>query len=514
MSDLFQTDLLLMIEAFHFMRPMWFVGLGVVGLLWGITRRNATRREDVPAGLAPHLRAALTLGARSHARVLPIDGVALALALCLIGASGPSWTRQIDPFLAQNGPLVVVLKVTPSMTTDDIAPTRLERGKFKIRDLLDLRAGARTALVAYAGTAHRVLPFTEDAQVMMPYLEGLDPMIMPSEGADIGAALDIAQTLLAAEQTPGAILLVLDNLDPREAQTLAATPKSAMSILAMLPAGHADRGVDQVTGIPVVRVSADNSDIARIDRLLNIDYRRALLRNEDQPWQDRGWWLAIPAALLCLIWFRQGWTMRWSVVLVALGLTFAAPGPARADGIADWFFTPDQQGMRAYQSNDFIRAAEVFADPMWRGFTLYRSGQYVAAIEVLQRLETAEASFTLGLAHIRNRQYRDGVRAFETTLLRDPDFPGVVQNLKTAQAIVTYIEEVREASDTGEEVGLGVDDVVYDNEAGRGADTQTERQPRGESQILTADQWMNTVDTRTGDFLRLRFQIEALRGAP
>jgi Ca-activated chloride channel family protein len=31
--------------------------------------------------------------------------------------------------------------------------------------------------------------------------------------------------------------------------------------------------------------------------------------------------------------------------------------------------------------------------------------------------------------------------------------------------------------------------------------------------MLTAEQWMNTVDTSTGDFLRQRFAIEAAQGA-
>ena len=123
-------------------------------------------------GLAPHLREALTLGAQTGRRWQPIDGVAAGLLFAVIGASGPTWSRVPDPFVAQTAPLVIVLKVTPSMDAPDVAPTRLERGKQKIRDLLDLRAGARTALVAYAGTAHRVVPLTEDADIMRPYLEG------------------------------------------------------------------------------------------------------------------------------------------------------------------------------------------------------------------------------------------------------------------------------------------------------------------------------------------------------
>ena len=63
----------------------------------------------------------------------------------------------------------------------------------------------------------------------------------------------------------------------------------------------------------------------------------------------------------------------------------------------------------------------------------------------------------------------------------------------------------------GEERGIGADDVMFDNEDGRGANTQMEA-PKDEGiGLLSTEQWMRTVDTRTGDFLRLRFAIEAAR---
>ncbi|MEP3668704.1 MAG: hypothetical protein ABJN42_18430, partial [Roseibium sp.] len=56
------------------------------------------------------------------------------------------------------------------------------------------------------------------------------------------------------------------------------------------------------------------------------------------------------------------------------------------------------------------------------------------------------------------------------------------------------------------------DDVVYDNEAGRGADSQQTPQEDTRSALPeTAEQWMRTVDTRTGEFLKSRFAIEAAR---
>jgi len=328
---------------------------------------------------------------------------------------------------------------------------------------------------------------------------------MPVKGLVAGEALALAQALLESENAPGGILFVTDSLDPVDAAALDGSA-APVAVLSMRPEGNRNRGLDALSA-PVIAVTPDNADVRRIDGLLNSAYRRAQLDDVEQPWEDRAHWLAWPAALLLLLWFRQGWTMRWAVI-AALALLMPPQG-ARADGLADWFLTPDQQGRIAYQRRQFERAGELFYDPLWRGYALYRDGQYEAAVEVLDRVETAQAAFIQGMAQIKGRNYRDGVRAFETALQRDPQYPGAAENLEIARRIVTYVEEARLGSDTGEDGGIGADEEVYDNESGQGQDTERAPQQGEGAGLLTTEQWMNTVDTRTEDFLRMRFALEA-----
>ena len=504
------SDLALSLEAFHFLRPLWLLLLLPVAALWAALRFADRRKGPAGDAIAPHLRAALTVGAAGRRRLRPVDSVAAVFVLAALGAAGPTWSRIPDPFAAQSAPAVVVLAVTTSVEASDVPLSRLDRGKQKIRDFLELRAGARTALVGYAGSAHVVLPMTEDPSVMVPYLDGLSPEIMPAEGAVAAQALALAQALLAGEEAPGGILFVTDALDPTDTAALDAAP-GPLAVLALRPEGSRDRGLDALSA-PVVQVTPDAADIRRIDGLLNAAYRRAQLEDVAQPWEDRAHWLAWPAALLLLLWFRRGWTMR-RVSVLGLALALTAPGSARADGVADWFLTPDQQGRLAFERKQFERAADLFTDPLWRGYALYKDGQYEEAVTVLDRVETAQAAFIQGMAHLKSRGYRDGVRSFELALARDPDYPGAAENLAQAQIIVEYVEATREASDTGEERGAGADDIVFDNEANRGAETQIEVEEDGAGGgLLTADQWMRTVDTRTSDFLRLRFALELSQG--
>ena len=111
---------------------------------------------------------------------------------------------------------MIALDVSQSMAGTDIKPSRLERAKQKIRDLLTARAGARTGLIAYAGTAHLVMPPTDDPAVIEPFLAALSVGLMPVEGKSAGAALTLAAQMLAKDSVPGTVLLVGDGLSPAD----------------------------------------------------------------------------------------------------------------------------------------------------------------------------------------------------------------------------------------------------------------------------------------------------------
>ncbi|MGI9508440.1 MAG: vWA domain-containing protein, partial [Geminicoccaceae bacterium] len=358
------------IAYFHFIRPWWFMLIPVTMILWWRIRIGAKVKRDPPPGLAPHLALALTVGGEGTQRFYAIDGVAIAIILITAAAAGPSWSRVANPLLAQTASLAIALDVSETMLQTDVAPSRLERAKQKIQDVVATRAGARTALIAYAGSAHQVVPLTEDPEVLKPFLEGLSPDVMPEEGQNATAALDLAQAALASEEVPGAILFVLDDLDRADLGAFAdqAAGEGALPVVFLSMTGS-DASIDGLAGMAdadLVRVTPDGADVIEIERLVASAYRTALAKDERQKWEDRGWILVWPAALLLLFWFRRGWTMRWNVALIAVLLAMP-DGSARADGIADWFFTRDQQGRLAYDNKDFAAAADRFEDPVWRG---------------------------------------------------------------------------------------------------------------------------------------------------
>lgn len=496
------------LAAFTFLRPLALLALPVLAGLWLLLRHRAAAMEKPTPHVAPHLLAALTIGRAGRNRVAAPDLLLPAAMLMAVAAAGPAWRPAPSPFVSETAPLVIALDLSPSMAMTDLAPSRVERAKQKIRDLVAARAGGRTALVAYSGSAHLVMPLTEDPTVLLPFLEGLDPSIMPVEGRAASKALALAETLLAHEETPGSVLFVTDGIDPAD---IGAFPRggSARAALVVAPDPGAEiadwaRRADVAT----VTATVGDGDVAAVGRALASSLARAAAASGRL--QDDGWILAIPAALLVLVWFRRGTTLRWGALL--LGLALLAPHGARADGLSDtvagWFLTPDQQGRRLYEAHRYREAAAAFADPEWRAAALIHAGTYPEAAAALAPIETARAQYNRGIALVRGRDYAGGKAAFEAALQLDPSDADARANLEVTDRIIAYLTETREAEDQGqpsEPPDATTADLSGDQ--GRTARIDAGAQLSEEA----ADQWMRQVQTKPADFLKSRFAIEAAR---
>ena len=135
--------------------------------------------------------------------------------VAVLAIAGPTWRREPSPFADDTAALAIVVKVSPSMTTEDVQPSRLTRATQKIHDLLKQRAGAKTSLIAYAGTAHVVMPATTDGGIIDTFAQALDPKIMPKDGDAAADALRLAEQTLA-EAGSGSILWITDSIAPEQ----------------------------------------------------------------------------------------------------------------------------------------------------------------------------------------------------------------------------------------------------------------------------------------------------------
>jgi len=121
---------------FHFLRPLWLLALLALPLLWYALRRGEgdgqTWRGVVDAHLLPHLleRVAAERGRAPHALL----GIAWILAC--IALAGPAWERLPQPLFQNRAARVIALELSSSMLAQDVRPSRVERARYKIADIL------------------------------------------------------------------------------------------------------------------------------------------------------------------------------------------------------------------------------------------------------------------------------------------------------------------------------------------------------------------------------------------
>lgn len=303
-----------MIDAFHFIRPLWLLTLLPATLLiWFILRHQDSTRAWRKV-MDPHLLAALMTGHNSQKALRPVTLMALIWLLAAIALAGPTWSLEPSPFAEDQAALVIVLKVTRSMSEQDVQPSRAERAVQKIHDLLEIRSGSQASLIAYSGSAHLVMPLTKDAGIINSFAADLSAKIMPREGDAAAEALMLAKQQLDKAGISGSILFISDSMP----NTLNFTEKNntyPVQVLGMI----GDNGIEnlrttaQKSGASFTPVSVDERDVKRLSSLIETSFSARPDENNNNPhWQDRGWWITILIAGLGLWWFRPGWVIAWN----------------------------------------------------------------------------------------------------------------------------------------------------------------------------------------------------------
>ncbi|MBO0195879.1 VWA domain-containing protein, partial [Vibrio parahaemolyticus] len=84
------------------------------------------------------------------------------------------------------------LDMSRSMFATDIKPNRLAQTRYKALDLLPKCKEGDTGLIAYAGDAYNLSPLTTDSSTLAGIIENLSPELMPFQGANLPAAIELA----------------------------------------------------------------------------------------------------------------------------------------------------------------------------------------------------------------------------------------------------------------------------------------------------------------------------------
>ncbi|MGF6558970.1 Ca-activated chloride channel family protein [Pseudomonas sp. S30_BP2TU TE3576] len=461
----------------YWFRPWWLLLLPVLGwLLWQLWHREqrAGRWQMI---LPPAFHAALLSGGSGRNSKLPWIALGLAWLLTVLALLGPGWQRVEQSSQKPADPLVVILELTPEMLATDVTPNRLEQARRKLLDLLQIRSDAQTAIVVYAGSAHTLVPLSDDLSTSRNLLDALKPSLMPEAGHRADLAVRKALALLEqAALGDGRILLIGSSLTEQERLGIRHALDGKSTRFLMLGIGTAEGSPitqedgsflkDEQGAILVPRL--DEPGLKSFANDLDGRYRQARLddsdlhalglldgprnlRNDGQTlrldtWADQGYWLLLPLLLLAACAGRRGW-------LLCLPLLLALPQPSYAFDLVDVWLRPDQQGAHLLKQKRPAEAARRFDDHQWQGVALYEAGDYAGAAERFAEGNSAHAHYNRGNALAKSGELEAALDAYEQALERQPDLRPALTNKALVEELLkqknssTAVQPDKSASD-------------------------------------------------------------------
>ena len=195
--------------------PVWLTMTPILLLLFGGMLAYGFRKRDALLGRFAASRLLDQLTEQASITRTWIKAGCILLAVLAIGIAlarpqlGVEWSER----KARGLDIVFILDSSKSMLATDLRPTRLDRAKLAIIDLVERLEGDRIGLIAFAGQAFLQTPPTLDYSAFHESLNAIDPNIMTSGGSDLGNAINEATEAFPSGNNVKVVVLLTDGED-------------------------------------------------------------------------------------------------------------------------------------------------------------------------------------------------------------------------------------------------------------------------------------------------------------
>ncbi len=212
---------------FRFEDPIYLYALVVIPVLafirwWMVIRQRKQLRRFGDMELVRQLMPDVS-------RFRPIVKFCLlltALALMIVMLARPQMGTKISHEKRTGIETIIALDISNSMLAEDVAPSRLDRAKMMVENLVDHFTNDKIGLIVFAGEAFVQLPITSDFVSAKMFLSSIEPSLIETQGTDIAAAVTMATHSFTQEEGVGKAIIVITDGEDHEGGAMEAAQEA------------------------------------------------------------------------------------------------------------------------------------------------------------------------------------------------------------------------------------------------------------------------------------------------
>lgn len=223
-------------------------------------RRRLQRLGDLP--LVMRLASRLSVTRRLWKMTLWL----LCVVFLIVSIARPVWGVRTDFVELQGISVYVLVDVSNSMNAEDIAPSRLERAKIGVLDLLDGVTGNEAGVIVFAGSPFVLFPLTTDVQSAKNFVNTISTEMVSRQGTAVGEAIRLAVTSFDEARATERVIVMFSDGENQSEDITAAIREAAEAGITIHVIGY---GTEAGGSIPI-RNSAGLVVGNKLDRAGNV----------------------------------------------------------------------------------------------------------------------------------------------------------------------------------------------------------------------------------------------------
>ena len=217
---------------------LWIIPLLIIFYLYAFRSKDRLIAAFCGKQLLPVLLPDRQRGRRGIKAFLILAGI--TLGICAL--TRPQWGFHWEDIKRVGVDLVVAIDVSESMMAEDVKPSRLERAKREVYDLIQMMEGDRIGLVAFAGTSFVQCPLTLDYGACKMFLDYIEPDLIPVPGTALADAIRTAIKSFNTKERKSRVLMLITDGEDHEGEPLEAAEEAKKEGIKIFTIGVGQEG--------------------------------------------------------------------------------------------------------------------------------------------------------------------------------------------------------------------------------------------------------------------------------